>query len=69
MLQIVEGIPEKIKLTGDTLAIFGWISALSGALTEAFGLLAAILSFAWAAIRLYETKTVQGWFTRRRSRK
>lgn len=69
MLQVVEGIPERIKLTGDTLAIFGWVSALSGVLTEVFGLLAAVLSFAWAAVRLYETKTFQGWLKRRREHK
>ena len=68
MRAALENIPEPAKLVGDLMAVMGWVSALAGALTQIFGLLAAILSFAWAAVRLYETKTVQKWITRRKSK-
>lgn len=61
-----EQLPEQVKLTVDGLAVAGWMTALFGVLTGLFALLAAVLSFAWGAVRLYETKTVQGWLSRRR---
>lgn len=59
-------IPAPVKTGTDLLAVAGWVSALAGALTEVFALVAAILSCAWAAVRLYETKTVQKWLARRK---
>ena len=52
--QMLQAIPEPVKLTGDTLAIIGWVSALSGVVTNVFGALAAVCSFVWAALRLHE---------------
>jgi hypothetical protein len=56
---------QHVKPVMDGLAVIGWISALTGMLTSVFGLLAAILSFAWCALRVYETKTFQDWLKRR----
>lgn len=64
----MNNIPEQIKLAGDGVAIIGWLSALTGAITSLFALFAAILSFAWGAIRIYETKTFQTWLGKRRAR-
>jgi ABC-type Na+ efflux pump permease subunit len=59
---------QHVKPVMDGLAVIGWISALTGMLTSVFGLLAAILSFAWCAIRVYETDFVQTWLKKRRRR-
>ena len=61
--------PESTKAVLDLAAIVGWITALSGVITGVFGALAAIASFAWALVRLYETKTVQRMIRKRRTRK
>jgi hypothetical protein len=66
--QIQHSIPPATKPILDVLAIAGWIGALAGALTNVFGLLAAIASFAWCAIRVYETKTVQNWLNRKKGK-
>jgi len=65
-VRVVNQIPEQVKLVGDGLAVIGWVSVLAGVLTQVFGLLAAILSCVWGAVRLYETKTVQNWLVRRK---
>jgi len=66
MQQLIEKIPEPLKLVGDIAAVAGWVTALSGVLTALFGLGAAFLSFIWAALRIYESKTVQNWLKKRR---
>lgn len=63
----VQRLPEQAKLPADVAAMFGGLSALFGVLTGFVGLLAGLCSLAWAAIRLYETKTVQEWLKKRRS--
>jgi hypothetical protein len=65
---VQNSIPQHAKPFLDTLAIVGWITALAGALTTVFGLIAAIASAAWGLIRLYETRTVQNWLKRRREK-
>ncbi len=61
----MDQIPEQAKFVVDGLAIASWITVLMGAMTQMFALGAAVLSFAWGAVRLYETKTVQQWVKRR----
>jgi hypothetical protein len=68
-LTVQHAIPQHAKPLLDVLAIVGWISALAGALTTVFGLVAAIASAAWGLVRLYETRTVQNWINRRREKK
>jgi hypothetical protein len=65
----MDHLPEQTKFVVDGLAIAGWITALSGVITGVFGALAAVASFAWAVIRLYETKTAQRILRKRRTRK
>ena len=62
-------IPPQAKPLFDVLAIVGWVTALAGALTTIFGLIAAVASAAWGLIRLYETQTVQRWLRRRKEKK
>jgi hypothetical protein len=57
LIEVIAIIPVPAKIGADILTVAGWVSALSGALTQFFGLLAAILSFVWAALRLYEAIT------------
>jgi hypothetical protein len=64
-----DSVPASVKPVIDVLAIVGWITALAGALTTIFGLVAAVASAAWGLIRLYETRTVQSWLKRRREKK
>jgi len=68
VLRGVERMPEQSKYPMDVAAVFGGLTALFGLLTGIVGFIAACLSMAWAAIRLYETKTVQEWLKKRRSR-
>lgn len=46
----------------DGLSIAGTIATLAGWLPH----IAALLSVIWGVIRIYETRTVQGWLNRRR---
>lgn len=69
MVKLLSHIPEQTKLGVDVLAAFGWMSALLGVLTNLFALGAAILSFAWCALRLYETKSVQLWLEKRKAKR
>ena len=62
----MQNVPEQTKLVGDGLAIMGWMSALTGLLTNFVALIAAFASLIWACIRIYETKTVQNWLRGRR---
>lgn len=41
------------------------ISTIAGTLAGLLPHLAALLSVVWGAIRIYETRTVQGWLGRR----
>jgi hypothetical protein len=68
-LAVQESIPPGAKPLLDVLAIVGWVSALMGALTTVFGLVAAIASAAWGLVRLYETRTVQSLIKRRREKR
>lgn len=62
-------IPAPAKAAMDLVSVFAWISALTGLLTNLVGLAAAVASFAWAAVRFYETKTVQAWLAKRKASK
>lgn len=64
----LDTVPPSVKPLFDILAIVGWITALAGALTTLFGLIAAVASAAWGLIRLYETRTVQNWLRRRKEK-
>lgn len=67
-MSIMSHVPEQVKLSVDGLAIAAWASALTGALTSAIGLLAAIASLVWGCIRIYETHTFQAWLEKMRER-
>lgn len=67
--QHVQQMPEQSKWPVDLAAMFGGVTALFGMLTGIVGFLAAVCSLGWAAIRFYETKTVQEWLKKRRARK
>lgn len=60
MIGLLERLPGPARAGADVLAVAGWVSALAGALTQIFGLLAAVLSFTWMAMRFYHL------FTRKR---
>jgi len=62
----MSSIPESVKLVGDSAAVIGWVTVLTGVLTNVVGLFAAIGSLVWVCIRIYETKTVQKWISNRR---
>ena len=66
---VQNSVPAHAKPFFDVLAIVGWVTALAGALTTFFGLIAAVASAAWGLIRLYETRTVQSWLKRRKENK
>jgi hypothetical protein len=46
----------------DVISIGGVVATITGYLPA----VAATLSIVWTSIRIYETKTVQGWVKRRR---
>lgn len=41
------------------------VATVVGTLVQLLPAVAALLTIAWTAIRIYETKTVQGWFGRK----
>jgi hypothetical protein len=41
------------------------VATVVGTLVQLLPAIAALLTIAWTAIRIYETKTVQGWFGRK----
>lgn len=53
---------QQLRAVGDGLSISTVIATLAGWLPA----IAALASLIWSAIRIYETKTVQGWIARRR---
>jgi hypothetical protein len=55
-------LSEKAKLFLDGLSITAALGALAAWLPP----LAALASLVWTGIRIYETKTVQGWVKRLR---
>jgi hypothetical protein len=63
-MKLEQILPPQAKAGLDVMAAIGWISALAGTLTPIIGLVTALASLAWVLIRLYETKTVKGWFKR-----
>lgn len=52
------------KAAGDLVSA----TVVVGALAKALPAIAAILSIVWTLIRIYETKTVQGWLGRAREK-
>lgn len=62
-------ISQNLKPAMDVAAVVAWVSVLAGQMTLIIGLLAAIASLAWGLIRIYETRTVQGWFRRMREKR
>ena len=55
---------EQLKTLGDALSITTVVATLASWLPP----LAALATLVWTLIRIYETKTVQGWLARRRAR-
>lgn len=53
-------MPEQIKHMLDAISVGAVISTILGILPAA----TAVLTFIWTLIRLYETKTVQGWLNK-----
>lgn len=53
----IQHLPEQTKLVGDAVSIGTVLGAITGALPA----IAAVLTIIWTAIRIWETKTVQGW--------
>ncbi len=51
---------ETIKYVGDALSVSVVVATIAAWLPA----VAAILSIVWSVIRIYESKTVQGWFGR-----
>lgn len=62
MRDVFKDIPEGGKHLIDALSI----TTLLGTLAEMLPHVAAVLTIAWTAIRIYETATVQAWLKRRR---
>lgn len=55
--------PEQAKAIGDVFSVGTVVGALMGWLPA----IAAIFTIVWTAIRIWETKTVQGWLKRFRA--
>lgn len=55
---------ENLKHVGDALSITTVIGTIAGYLPA----IAALATLIWTAIRIWETKTVQGWIKRRKER-
>lgn len=53
---------ETAKTVGDVLSI----TTVVGTLAQVLPSIAAIFTIVWTVIRIYETKTVQGWIKRLR---
>jgi hypothetical protein len=53
---------EAAKTVGDVLSI----TTVVGTLAQVLPSIAAIFTIVWTVIRIYETKTVQGWIKRLR---
>lgn len=57
----VQHLPEQVKVVGDAVSI----GAVAGAIVGILPAVAAVLTIVWTAIRIYETRTVQGWLGRK----
>ena len=55
-----EHINESAKQAADAISII----TVVGTLMEVLPAVAALFTIVWTAIRIYETKTVQGWINR-----
>ena len=55
---------DAVKVIGDTLSIFTVVGTLINMLPS----IAALFTIVWTALRIYESKTVQDYFVRRRKR-
>ena len=55
---------EHFKFIGDTLSIGVVLATLASWLPA----LAALASLVWTGLRIYETKTVQGWINRHKKK-
>lgn len=55
---------EQLKAVGDALSVGTVVATIAGWLPA----IAAVLTIIWTAIRIFETKTVQGWLRRCRER-
>lgn len=55
-----EHINESVKQAADAISII----TVVGTLMEVLPAVAALFTIVWTAIRIYETKTVQGWINR-----
>ncbi len=56
---------EQYKPVGDAISVGSIVAIMGGWLPS----IAALLGIVWWAIRIYETKTVQGWLKKRASSK
>lgn len=54
-------IPEGLKHLLDALSV----GTMLGTLFQMLPNIAALITIIWTAIRIYETKTVQGWLNRK----
>jgi hypothetical protein len=61
----MKGLMTDPKHAVDALSVGATLATLAGWLPH----MAALASLVWSAIRIYETKTVQGWIGKRRKRK
>jgi hypothetical protein len=57
MKDIIEHVNEPVKHVVDALSIM----TVLGTLMDILPAVAAILSIVWSLLRIYESKTVQGW--------
>lgn len=53
---------QEIKVAGDAASVL----TLVGTLANALPAIAAVFTIIWTAIRIWETKTVQDWWSRRK---
>ena len=61
LLRIYDRLSESFKHAIDSISIAGTVGTIMGYLPDA----TALLTFVWVAIRLYETRTIQGWLGRK----
>lgn len=66
MIQTITQNPEPVKHVIDVTSVGAVAAVLLGWLPQVLALMTAIATFAWACIRLYETKTVQRFLNRRK---
>jgi hypothetical protein len=57
MKDVIEHVSEPAKHVVDALSIL----TVLGTLVEFLPAIAALLSIVWSLLRIYESKTVQGW--------